>query len=38
MISHRVQCWAFDGRYAAMLIDEGYGVGSGTRNWLDPLR
>ena len=26
MISHRAGRWAFDGRYAAMLIDEGYQV------------
>ncbi len=26
MISHRAGRWAFDGRYAAMLIDEGYRV------------
>jgi hypothetical protein len=26
MVSHRAGRWAFDGRYAAMLIDEGYRV------------
>ncbi len=26
MISHRAGRWAFDGRYAAMLLDEGYRV------------
>jgi hypothetical protein len=26
MVSHRAGRWAFDGRYAAMLIDEGYCV------------
>ena len=26
MISHRAGRWGFDGRYAAMLLDEGYGA------------
>src|SRR5258708_27871619 len=26
MISHRAGRWAFDARYAAILLDEGYGV------------
>ena len=35
MVSHRAGRWAFDGRYAAMLLDEGYRVDCSVSPGLD---